>query len=192
MWREGTSLAYTDGHTRLVASVEDAVALGADAVITYLFIGHNDPRLETQAFEDCAKVNAAARTCGLLHIIETMGARGGLSDDVFDADFVAFHARIGMEMGGDIIKTDWPGSVDALARIARSLPIPVMIAGGPRQQSDRSTLEMVAQVREAGAAGILFGRAIFQAANPLAVMKACSAIIHRGVSVDAAMDEIAA
>jgi len=186
MWREGGPLAYRDGMTRLVASVADAVTLGADAVITYLFFGHADPALETKSFEDCATVNAAARAAGMPHIIETMGARGGLAQDVFDPEFIAFHTHVGAEMGADIIKTDWPGSAAALRPIAAALPVPVLMAGGPRQNSDLGTLQLVAEVMQGGAAGILFGRTIFQADNPLAVLKACRAIIHDGATVDAA------
>lgn len=187
MWREGTPLAYADGHTRLVASVEDAVALGAEAVITYLFVGHNDAAAETAAFRDNAAVNAAARKCGIVHVVETMGARHALAGDVHDGEFVRFHSRIGVEMGADIIKTDWPGSIAALKRITAGLPVPVMLAGGPSNGSDRGTLDLVAQVMEGGAAGIFFGRSIFQARDPFAVMKACRAIIHDRVSVDAAI-----
>jgi DhnA family fructose-bisphosphate aldolase class Ia len=182
MWREGSPLAYPDGHTRLVASVEDAVALGAEAVITYLFVAPNDPDLETRSFEDCARVNAATRQFGIVHIIETMGARHGLARDVFDPEFVAFHARIGIEMGADIIKTDWPGSAQGLRPITDASPVPVLIAGGSSRGSDLGVLELVADVMAGGAAGILFGRAIFQAKNPLAVMKACRRIIHDGLS----------
>ena len=186
MWREGTPLDYADGHTRLTASVEQAVELGADAVITYLFFAHNDPSLETKAFEDVSRINAAAHRLGVPHIIETMGARHAKAADVFDPKFVAFHARVGMELGADIIKTDWPGSASALRDIANELPIPVMLAGGPSKGSDRGTLELVHDVVTSGAAGILFGRALFQAKNPLGVMKACRAIIHDGASLEAA------
>jgi DhnA family fructose-bisphosphate aldolase class Ia len=186
MWREG-DLAYADGHTRLIASVEDAVALGADAVITYLFVGHNDPELEDRAFENCAKVNAAARQAGMVHIIETMGARGARCADTADPDLIAAHTRMGMELGADILKTDWPGSSEALRPIAGSLPIPVMLAGGPNGGSDRGTLEFVAQIIAGGGAGVLFGRSIIQAKNPMAVMRATRAIIHDGASVDEAM-----
>ncbi|PKU22374.1 class I fructose-bisphosphate aldolase [Telmatospirillum siberiense] len=182
MWREGSPLAYRDGHTRLIASVEDAVALGAEAVITYLFVAPNDPALETRSFEDCAKVNEAARRYGILHIIETMGARNALAKDVFDPDFVAFHARIGIEMGADIVKTDWPGSAEGLRPVTESSPVPVLIAGGSSRGSDIGVLELVAEVMAGGAAGILFGRTIFQAKNPPAVMRGCRLIIHDGLS----------
>lgn len=188
MWREGGSLAYPDGHTRLVATVADAAAVGADAVITYLFVAHNDPALESAAFRDNAAVNAAARDAGIVHIVETMGARTARAADVHDADFVRFHVRIGMEMGADVIKTDWPGSVAALKRIVDETPVPVMLAGGPSNGSDRGTLDLVAAVMNAGAAGILFGRSIFQAHEPFAVMKACRAIVHDRLSVDEAIE----
>jgi DhnA family fructose-bisphosphate aldolase class Ia len=187
MWREGTPLAYADGHTRLVAAVEDAVTIGADAVITYLFVGHNDAAAEDAAFRDNALVNAAARKYGIVHVVETMGARGGRASDVHDGEFVRFHSRIGFEMGADIIKTDWPGSVAALKTIAAGLPVPVLLAGGPANGTDRGTLDLVAKIMDAGAAGILFGRSIFQAKDPLAMMKACRAIIHDRASVDAAI-----
>lgn len=188
MWREGGPLAYADGHCRLVARVEDAVRLGADAVITYLFVGHNDPAIETAAFRDNAAVNQAARDAGMVHIVETMGARHAKPADINDGEFVRFHVRIGVELGGDVIKTDWPGSAEALRRITAETPVPVMLAGGPSGGSDLGTLKLVHQIVNAGAAGILFGRAIFQAAEPLAVMKACRAIIHDGLSVEAAVE----
>lgn len=185
MWR-GMPRAYADGHTRLVAKVEDAVAVGADAVITYLFVGHDDPALETAAFDVNAAVNADARRTGIVHIIETMGARGPAANP-FDPALIATHSRIGMEMGADVIKTDWPGSAAALRPIAAAVPVPVMIAGGPSQGSDRLALEFVDEVMAGGGAGILFGRAIFQSQNPLAVMKATRAIIHGGAPVADAM-----
>lgn len=187
MWREGTALAHADGHERLVARVEDAVALGADAVITYLFVGQNDPALESRAFTDNAAVNAAARATGMVHIVETMGARHAKAADVFDPAFVADHTRVGVELGADVIKTDWPGSAAALKAITSSLPVPVMMAGGARGASDRATLELVAEILAGGAAGVLFGRALFQADAPLAVMKAARALIHGGVGVDEAL-----
>jgi len=183
MWREGTPLDYADGHTRLIASVEDAIALGAEAVITYLFVGHNDHVEETAAFRANSEINAAARRAGIVHVIETMGARHALASNIHDGEFVRFHSRIGVEMGADIIKTDWPGSITALRQITSELPVPVMLAGGPSSGNDWETVELVHQIIEGGAAGIFFGRSIFQAKSPLTVMKACRAIIHDGASL---------
>lgn len=188
MWREGTPLDYRDGHTRLVAGVDDAVALGAEAVITYMFVGHNDPDVETAAFRANADVNTAARSQGIVHIIETMGARHALADDINDGDFVAFHSRIGVEMGADIIKTDWPGSPEALKKMTDQLPVPIMLAGGPKTSSDRETLQLVWEIVNAGAAGILFGRSIFQSDNPLGLMKACRSVIHDNLSAEEAAE----
>jgi class I fructose-bisphosphate aldolase len=186
MWREGTRLAYPDGHTRLVASVEDAVALGADAVITYLFFAPNDPEVENTIFRNNAIVGKAARMAGMVHIIETMGARHALATDIHDGDFVRMHTQIGIEMGADIIKTDWPGA-DALKTLTANAPIPIMLAGGPNAGGDRDTLNMVNDIMNAGAAGIMFGRLIFQAREPFAVMKACKAIIQDRRSVEDAI-----
>ena len=53
MWRHGTETGYADTHNRLVASVEEAVQMGAEAVITYLFTCNNRPEEETRSFEIC-------------------------------------------------------------------------------------------------------------------------------------------
>lgn len=188
MWRDGSPIDYRDGYTRQVASVSDAVTLGADAVVNYMFVAHNDPAEETAAFHTTAKINAAARAAGIVHIVETMGARHALAKNVHDGAIVRFHSRIGVEMGADMIKTDWPGSIEELHDITKELPVPVMLAGGPRGKNDRGTLDLVASVIRAGAAGILFGRAIFEAREPLAMMKACRAIVRDGLSVDEAVD----
>ncbi|WP_319533039.1 hypothetical protein [uncultured Cohaesibacter sp.] len=188
MWREGTALDYKDGHTRLVASVEDAVALGAEAVITYMFVGHNDPDVETASFRANAEINQQARRQGIVHIVETMGARHALPPNIHDGEFVSFHARIGMEMGADVIKTDWPGSTEALKALTEQLPLPIMLAGGPKTNSDYGTLDLVASIVGAGAAGILFGRSIFQSDDPLSLMKACRAVIHDNMSTEEAAE----
>ncbi len=64
MWREGTKTAYPDAHSRLVASVEDAVALGAEAVITYLFTCNGQPEEETRSFEIAGQVASDCRKWG--------------------------------------------------------------------------------------------------------------------------------
>jgi len=65
--------------------------------------------------------------------------------------------------------------------------IPVVIAGGPKMDSDREILEMVKGSIEAGGAGASIGRNVFQHENPTLMVKAISSIVHDGSSVEDAL-----
>lgn len=186
MWRIGGTLGYAEGHSRTVATVEDAVELGADAVITYYFIGHDDPELETRSVEACAAVAAAARRRGVVHIAEPMAARNGLAEDVFAPAVVAMHTRMAAEIGADILKTDWTGDAASFRDVVTAAEAPVVVAGGASLGDDSRTLAMVAEVLDSGAAGILFGRNIFQARARKPLMQALQAMIHEGAGLEQA------
>ena len=187
MWRTGPPFPADAGHTRLVASVEQAARLGADAVITYLFVGHQDPALETRSFEANARVGAEAQRLGIPHVIESMAARGGTAPDPFDPDVVAAHTRIAEEIGADAIKTDWPGSADAMARVAAAVSTPILVAGGPSLDDDDAVVRMTAEILDGGGRGLMFGRNIFQADEPDRLLRRLRALMHDGVSVDQAL-----
>jgi DhnA family fructose-bisphosphate aldolase class Ia len=180
MWRSPEQLGYQHNRNRLIASVEDAVAMGADAVITYLFVGHKDPAIEAENFEICADVAAQCRRLGVVHVVETMAARKGLAENVFDPQLVAMHTRIGAELGADIVKTDWSGDRASFASIVGTTTAPILVAGGASIGNDRDVLMLAHDVIESGAAGILFGRNIVQSVDPLRLMKALRAIVHDG------------
>ncbi|MEZ5592269.1 MAG: fructose-bisphosphate aldolase [Gammaproteobacteria bacterium] len=178
MWRAPEQLGYQHNHNRLIASVEDAVALGVDAVITYLFVGHLDSTIEAENFEIYASVAAQCRKLGILHVVETMAARNGQADNVFDPRYVAMHTRIGSELGADIIKTDWSGDTDSFSRIVNSTQAPILVAGGASIGNDNEVLQLASDVVSSGAAGILFGRNIVQSSKPLQLMRALRAVVH--------------
>ncbi len=187
MWRMGGPTGYAQGDTRLLASVEEAARMGADAVITYFFVGHRDPALETRMFEIAGAVARAARSLGLVYVAEPMAARDGLYERVFDGETVAINARMAVEIGADAVKCDWPGSVAGCRRVvAATMGAPVLIAGGPRQGGDADTLRLVAALLEGGAHGVMFGRALFQSPRRLALMRAVRAMIHDNLPLEAA------
>jgi len=166
MWRRGGRFGYDEGHTRLVTSVEEAVQLGADAVITYLFTCHRSPELETRSIEIAAAAARDARRFGLVWIAEPMAARGGMVEDVADPEVVAMNNRIAMELGADVLKTDWTGDARTFADVVATAGAPVLVAGGARAGGDEAVIEMVEQIAASGAAGILFGRNIIQSPDP--------------------------
>ena len=191
MWRVGGTLGYLSGHTRLVASVEEAVQMGADAVITYFFVGHREPELETQSIAIAAEVTRAARRWGIVHVAEPMAARDGLAKDVFDPEVVAMHNRMAAEMGADIVKTDWSGSSESFARVVATAQAPVVVAGGASLGDDVKTLAMVDEIRSSGAAGVLFGRNVFQSPDPARLMRAMRAMLHDDLPLAEAKAQVA-
>lgn len=180
MWRVGSPLGYPAGHTRRVLSVESAIALGADAVITYLFTAHHEPELESRSLEINAEVAEACRRYGIVHVMEPMAARGGLAADPSAAEAIALPVRIAAELGADVIKADWSGDGKSYAKIVEAALTPVVVAGGPREGDDKATLSFAADVLESGATGLLLGRQIFQAEDPKGLMAALKRIVHGG------------
>ena len=114
-------------------------------------------------------------------------ARGPLVKDSYDPDVVAHCARVGVELGADIVKVPYTGDVDSFAEVVSSCCVPVVIAGGERMESTRQILQMVSDSVQAGGAGISVGRNVFQHPNRVALVKALRAIVHENASVDQAM-----
>jgi DhnA family fructose-bisphosphate aldolase class Ia len=68
-------------------------------------------------------------------------------------------------------------------------PVPVLIAGGPRMETAQETLRVVQDATEAGAAGVVFGRNIWQSGDTRGMIRALNSIIHEGRPVDEALAE---
>ena len=176
MWRHGTDTGYPDTHNRQIATVEDAVHLGAEAVITYLFTCNDRPEQETRAFEICGQVASDCRKWGLVHVVEAMAAKGGFAQSD-NPDVVAMNCRIAGELGADIIKTDWCDA-ERFAGIAAESVAPVAVAGGPALPKLEDTIEMAKSAIQAGAKGLMFGRNVFTQSDPATAMRTIQAVIH--------------
>jgi fructose-bisphosphate aldolase, class I len=188
MWRLGGRFSQDEGQTRLIAGVDDAVQLGADAVLTFLFTCHEDPTLETRSVEIVAQTASAARAWGMPLVVEPMAARQGRVKTPFDGEVIAMNTRIAVELGADVIKTDWAAGVEDFRQVVLgAVDTPILVAGGPRLESDLNTLALVRDLLSAGARGIMFGRSLFQSPHPLALMKAVRAMVHEHLGFDDAV-----
>ena len=103
-------------------------------------------------------------------------ARGeGLNER--DPELVKHCVRVAYELGADIVKTAYTGSVDSFAEVVEYAEIPVVIAGGSKK-SEFEILREVAEAMSAGASGVAIGRNVFQSDNPKAVARALRMIVH--------------
>ena len=96
-----------------------------------------------------------------------------------DARYLSLCCRIAAELGAKVVKTYWCENFD---KVTNSCPVPVVIAGGPKTETDFEVLEFVADGMQRGAIGVNLGRNIWQNAHPVAMIKAIRAIIHENAS----------
>lgn len=183
-------LSHDEGRNRLIAGVEDAVRLGADAVLTFMFIGYDDAEAEADEVARNAEVTRSCDAYGMPHIIEPMAQGSKVAGRELDADLIRVHTRMAAELGADAIKTDYSGSPDTYAKVTESCPIPILIAGGPKTKTVRGSLETVHGAIGAGASGVVMGRNIIQAEDPARMLAAIKGIVHHGLEVDEALKHL--
>jgi len=148
-----------------VATVDTALRMDADAVAVSIFFGRGG---ETSTMRYLG--NLAERCCrfGMPVLAEMMPP----AEDMYDPQAIAHAARIGFELGADIVKTNYCGDVDAFRQVVASSPVPILTAGGPMKNSgDESTIQLVREVIEAGAAGVAIGRRVWQSDDPEALVR---------------------
>ncbi|MBE2900812.1 fructose-bisphosphate aldolase [Methanothermobacter thermautotrophicus] len=178
-----TGLGPDPNHKVLVTSVEKALKLGADAVSVHVNVGsEREPEM-------LIKLGTVAEICDDwgMPLIAMMYPRGKKIDDEHDPEVVKLAARAGAELGADIIKTNYTGDPDTFREVVKGCPVPVVIAGGPKIETEEELLQMVKDSVEAGGAGVAIGRNIFQADSPANMTRAIAGIVHDGLSVEEAV-----
>lgn len=173
-----TSLSPHPNRKMLTGTVEEAVRLGADGVSLHINVGGKE---EPEMLEQLGTVATQCHEWGM-PLLAMMYPRGENISDPHDPETVAHASRIGAECGADIVKTVYTGDPDSFARVVRATPVPVVIAGGPRAETDMDTLKMTADAMSAGAAGVTYGRNIFAHSDPARMVGALSEIIFESKS----------
>ncbi|MFW9772939.1 MAG: 2-amino-3,7-dideoxy-D-threo-hept-6-ulosonate synthase [Candidatus Thorarchaeota archaeon] len=181
-----TDLAPDPDRKVLVCSIERALKLGADGVSIHINIGADE---EPEMLQDASKAIESAREWGV-PIIAMMYPRGKKIDDENAPEVVNIAVRVGAELGADIVKTNYTGDIDSFKYIVKSVShVPVIIAGGPKNDGIRELLQMVYDSIQAGGAGIAFGRNVFQSEDPTKMVRALSKIVHENYTVEEVIKE---
>lgn len=167
----------------LVGTVEEGIKHGADAVSVHVNLGDPNERL---MLADLGRVAAA---CDDWHmpLLAMMYARGPEIPNGFDPKVVAHCARVGVELGADIVKVSYTGDMESFSEVVSACCVPVVIAGGERMDSTRQVLQMVHDSIRAGGAGVSMGRNVFQHPRRIELMRALRAIVHDNADVDQAL-----
>ncbi|MEF3697649.1 2-amino-3,7-dideoxy-D-threo-hept-6-ulosonate synthase [Desulfolutivibrio sp.] len=178
-----TSLSPFPNAKTLVCSVEEAIRLGADAVSTHINLGDET---ESRMLEDLGRITQSAASWGI-PMLAMIYARGPKIQNEFDPTVVAHCARVGMELGADVVKVPYTGDKESFAAVCRGCAVPVVIAGGPKTKNTREFLTMIRHSLDAGGRGLSVGRNIFQDKNPRKLLQAVNHLVHDDASIDEAM-----
>ncbi len=166
-----------------VCTVEEAIKLGADAVSIHVNLGANT---EGVMLEHMGEISTRCLEWGM-PLVAMMYPRGEKIDNPYDVKYVKHAARVGAELGADIIKVNYTGSPETFREVVEGCPVPVVIAGGEKMDTDADVLQMIRGALDAGAAGVSIGRNAFQHDDPERAVKAMCAMVHENATVEQAL-----
>jgi 3-hydroxy-5-phosphonooxypentane-2,4-dione thiolase len=162
----GKDLANED----VTVGIDDIVRLNAAAVGVSVFIG---TEYERQTLANLTSLVDACTPHGIPVMAVT--AVGRELEQKKESRFLALACRICAELGASVVKTYY---CEEFEKIPQSCPVPVVMAGGPKTDSEREVLDFVFDGIERGAIGVNLGRNIWQNPNPVAMARALRAVIH--------------
>jgi DhnA family fructose-bisphosphate aldolase class Ia len=176
-----TSIGTSKGPGSLFYRVEDAVRLGADAVAVSGFPAAPD---EQKSLANIATVIQKAHEWGV-NVLAEMGPGGFDSAPEWrTTENLALSARVGAELGADIIKLPYGSEFD---KVTSGCYVPVVILGGAKRGKEQDMLADIKSAVDLGARGVAIGRNIWQSENPEAMTRAVAAILHENATIEAAM-----
>ena len=172
----GTSLAVKDAHYRLQYTVEDALRIGADAVVCMGFPG---TAFEAESMENIALAVADGRKWGVPVVAEMLPGAFG-PEPPKNADNLILSARIGCEYGSSIIKTNYIGPKEDFKKVVDASFAPVIILGGEKTKDLPSLFACIEDAMSVGAAGVAIGRNVWNHPEPDKVVAALVDLVHNG------------
>jgi len=177
-----TSLAVDSNAKELTCTVEEAIQKGADGVSIHVNLGADTER---QMLRDFGLVSKACFQWGL-PLLAMMYCRGPKVKSEYDVEVVKHAARVAAELGADIVKVAYTGTPESFAEVTAGCPVPVVIAGGEKVESDDDLLVMVADSLEAGGKGVSIGRNVFQHKDPRLILNVLNHLVHRKLPLEQA------
>ena len=171
----GTSIIGEDlAHETITTSIEEAIRLNVAAVGMSIFVGSD------YEYDSLANLGELVNACEDYGIPVMAVTAVGKELEKRDARYLGLCCRIAAEFGAKVVKTYWCEDFD---RVTNGCPVPVVMAGGPKCETQTEVFEFVHDGMQKGAIGVNLGRNIWQHQYPVAIMKALRAIIHEKASV---------
>ncbi len=166
----GTSVLQEDlSNEQITTSVKEGVRLNASALALSIFVGAPH---EHDSIVNLAHLVNEAEEVGLPVLAVTAV---GKELEKRDARYLSLACRIAAEHGARLVKTYY---CEGFHKVAESCPVPLIIAGGPKLETDLDALQMTHDAIEEGAVGVDMGRNIWQSDHPVPMIRAVRAIVH--------------
>jgi putative autoinducer-2 (AI-2) aldolase len=171
----GPSILGELSNEDITTSMEEALRLNSSGVGMSIFVGAKN---EDRTISNLGRlVNEAERYGMPVLAVTAVGKEMGR-----DARYLALACRMASEIGVHFVKTYY---CEDFHKVVEGCPVPVVMAGG-KKIPEKDALQMTANAIREGASGVDMGRNIFQSNNPVGMIKAIRAIVHKGASVDEA------
>jgi len=177
----GTSVVGSDlANEVITTSIEEILRLNVAAVGLSIFVGSD---YERQTLENLALLVNECEDYGIPVMAVTAV---GKELEKRTARYLALSCRIAAELGAKIVKTYYCD--DGFEKVVDGCPVPVVIAGGPKCDSELEVFEFVYDGMDKGAIGVNLGRNVWQNPHPVAMMRALNGIIHDGLDPNQAQE----
>lgn len=171
----GTSIVGKDlANEGITTSIKEAVRLNVAAVGLSIFVG---TEYEHQTLLNLSRLVDEAEEYGIPVMAVTAV---GKELEKRDARYLALCCRIAAELGASVVKTYW---CENFEKVVEGCPIPVVMAGGPKVDTELEVLEFVHDGMQKGAIGVNLGRNVWQSEHPVAMIKALRSIIHENATI---------
>lgn len=176
-----TSMAGKDlANEEITTSVDDIIRLNAQAVGVSVFIGSDYEK------ETLKNLTTLVNECEKYGIPVMAVTAVGREMEKREARYLALCCRIAAELGAKVVKTYWCDK--DFDKVTGGCPVPVVIAGGPKCETEIEVLEFVHDGMQNGAVGVNLGRNVWKSRRPVAMAKALRALIHENASVKEAKE----
>jgi putative autoinducer-2 (AI-2) aldolase len=177
----GTSVVGEDlANEGIITSINEIIRLNASAVSMSVFVGS---KYEHQSLINLSRLVDECEDYGIPVMAVTAVGR---ELEKREARFLALCCRIAAELGARVVKTYY--CKENFEKVVEGCPVPVVMAGGPKVDSELEVFEFVYDGMQKGAIGVNLGRNIWQSEHPVAAIRAIRAIIHEGYTPREAQD----
>ncbi|HXQ92720.1 MAG TPA: 3-hydroxy-5-phosphonooxypentane-2,4-dione thiolase [Nitrososphaerales archaeon] len=171
----GTSVLHEDlSDEGITTSMREAVRLNVCAVALSIFIGSDH---EKQTLLNLAKLVDEGEEYGMPVMAITAV---GKELEKRDARYLSLACRIAAEIGVHVVKTYY---CEDFTKVVNGCPVPIVVAGGPKLNSETDVLQLAYNAIREGAVGVDMGRNIWQNDNPVAMIKGIRAVVHENATV---------
>ncbi|MCX8166701.1 MAG: class I fructose-bisphosphate aldolase [Candidatus Micrarchaeota archaeon] len=167
-------LPREEAYSAPLATVKDAVALGADAIGYTIYVGS---QYEAQMFHDFSLIEAEARDYGIPTIIWAYPRGTMPKEEEKTLKYVGYAARVALELGADVVKVNYTGSKETFKEVVKYAQKTRVISAGGSTKSDEEFFAMAKDIMDAGACGFAIGRNVWQRDDPMPFIKRLRKIV---------------